>query len=126
MFLLISSVFTLSYNCDYETFGEISKTNFLYKEDLVKEVKWLDTIIYCRDKVNPDIYSDSGKGKCEYSRGLCYWENGSCLNTFRGPDSYSDCIELFNNNILVDGLDNGRLPIPDKEENCKAQFIIAF
>jgi hypothetical protein len=134
MFLLITSVIGLAYQCDYPAFGEISKIKFLYKEDNISQVKWLDTINYCNDKGNPTIYLDAGQGKCENSRELCYWnENEECLNTFRGPDSYQECLDLWVNNVLVEGLDNGRLPVITStdtvptmlvEEMCQAQFIV--
>lgn len=106
---LISSLNSLSYNCNL---GEISKTHFLYKEDNVREVKWLEKIDYCKAKGLTTVYRDAGQGKCEYSRGLCYWDGKNCLNTYRDFDNFDECVNLLLNNILVDGLDNGRLQNP--------------
>jgi hypothetical protein len=92
--------------------GEISKTHFLYKEDNVNEVKWLEKLEYCRAKGDVSVYRDAGQGKCEYSRGLCYWDGQSCLNTYRDFDNFDECVNLLLNNVLVDGLDNGRLQNP--------------
>ena len=103
---LISSLLSLSYNCDL---GEISKTHFLYKEDNVNEVKWLEKQEYCKAKGDGSVYRDAGQGKCEYSRGLCYWDGQNCLNTYRGYDNFDECVNLLINNALVEGLDNGRL-----------------
>jgi hypothetical protein len=109
---LISSLVSLSYNCNLQ---EISKTHFLYKEDNVNEVKWLEKTEYCRAKGDLSVYSDAGQGKCEYSRGLCYWYNESCLNTYREYDNLEECVNLLLNNVLVPGLDNGRLKVIDNE-----------
>lgn len=103
---LISSIASLSYNCNL---GGISNTHFLYKEDNVNEVKWLEKEEYCNLKGDSSVYRDAGQAKCEYSRGLCYWDNGYCLNTYRDYDNSEECVNLLLNNILVAGLDNGRL-----------------
>lgn len=107
---LLSFVFSLSWNCEYPEFGDISSSHYLYKEDNVNEVKWLEKYEYCRAKGDPTVYRDAGQGKCEYSRGLCFW-NGQCSNTLREQDALTECRDLFRNNILVDGLDNGRKPV---------------
>ena len=111
-FVLICIVNCLSWKCEYSEFGSVSTTHFLYKEDNVNEVKWLEKYEYCRAKGDTSVYQDAGQGKCEYSRGLCYWNNGSCENTNRSNDPLSECQDLINNNNLVDGLDNGRKKEP--------------
>lgn len=111
IFVLITVICCLSWKCQFNNFGEISKTHFLYKEDNVNEVKWLEKYEYCRAKGDTNVYNDAGQGKCEYSRGLCYWNNGICENTNRNNDPFLECQELMNNNILVEGLDNGRKPV---------------
>jgi len=105
---LINIVYALSWKCEYNQFGDISSTHFLYKEDNLNQVKWLEKIEYCRAKGDTNVYNDAGQGKCEYSRGLCYWNNGNCENTNRDNDPLSECQDLINNNILVEGIDNGR------------------
>lgn len=102
-FVLVNLVNCLSWNCQYDIFGNISQSHFLYKEDNVNEVKWLEKYEYCRAKGDQSVYNDSGQGKCEFSRGLCYWNNGTCENTNKGLDLLSECQELLNNNILVGG-----------------------
>jgi hypothetical protein len=112
LFFLINIVNCLSWKCEYSEFGSVSTTHFLYKEDNVNEVKWLEKYEYCRAKGDTSVYQDAGQGKCEYSRGLCYWNNGSCENTNRSNDPLLECQDLINNNNLVDGLDNGRKKEP--------------
>jgi hypothetical protein len=113
--LLFVSVLSLSWRCDSPEFGDISYTHFLYKEDNVNEVKWLEKNEYCRAKGDTSVYFDAGQGKCEYSRGLCYWDNG-CFNTGRDNDPVGECQDLYYGNILVEGLDNGRLVLQQTEE----------
>lgn len=112
IFFLINVTFALSWKCEYTKFGEISSTHFLYKEDHINEIKWLERYDYCKSKGEHNVYKDAGQGKCEFSRGLCYWNNGICENTNRTSDSLSECQDLINNNILVKGLDNGRIHLP--------------
>lgn len=119
LFFLINIVNCLSWKCEYSEFGSVSTTHFLYKEDNVNEVKWLEKYEYCRAKGDTSVYQDAGQGKCEYSRGLCYWNNGSCENTNRSNDPLSECQDLINNNNLVNGLDNGR----KKEPKVSAQPV---
>lgn len=126
---LVIVVKSLSYFCDYDIFGEKRFSNFLYKEEELPEIKWLGKFEYCRAKGDPNIYIDAGKDKCEYSRGLCYWENGSCLNTYRASDTYKDCMEVWLNNELVDGLDRGRLkmtfvePMQEVQEDQNPEIV---
>ena len=105
IFVLINIVYTLSWNCQYDIFGDISSTHFLYKEDNVNQVKWLEKYEYCRAKGDPNVYNDAGQGKCENSRGLCYWNNDTCENTNRDNDPLSECQNLINDNILVELVD---------------------
>lgn len=106
--LLVSCVVSLSYVCDYpDVFGDYGKNFVLYKEDNVAEVKWLEKYEYCRAKGDTSVYNDAGQGKCEYSRGICYWD-GACLMTNRENDPKTECVDLYNSNTLVAGLDNGR------------------
>ena len=118
--LLFVRVLSLSWRCDSSEFGDISYTHFLYKEDNVNEVKWLEKNEYCRAKGDTSVYLDAGQGKCEYSRGLCYWDNG-CFNTGRDNDPFSECIDLYYGNTLVEGLDNGRLVL--QQSNQEEVFI---
>jgi hypothetical protein len=113
-YLFVTTAVSLSWKCDYPEFGSLGKSHYLYKEDNVNEVKWLEKYDYCRAKGLRSVYSDAGKGKCEYSRGLCYWNNG-CLNTHRSNDPLSECQGLLRDNRLVAGLDNGRLKQPKQE-----------
>jgi hypothetical protein len=122
---LINLIKSLSYFCDYDIFGEKRFSNFLYKEEELPVMKWLGKVEYCRAKGDPNIYADAGKDKCEYSRGLCYWDNGSCLNTYRASDTYKDCMEVWLNNELVDGLDNGRLNMTFVEPFIRQEDIEA-
>ena len=64
IFVLINIVYTLSWNCQYDIFGDISSTHFLYKEDNVNQVKWLEKYEYCRAKGDPSVYEDAGQPKC--------------------------------------------------------------
>lgn len=118
--LLFVSVLSLSWRCDSPEFGDISYTHFLYKEDNLNEVKWLEKIEYCRAKGDTSVYFDAGQGKCEYSRGLCYWDNG-CFNTGRDNDPLVECQDLYYGNTLVEGLDNGRLVL--QQSNQEEIFI---
>lgn len=122
------TLFALSWVCDYPCTGTVvnrcrrkgnvqpcvegpGSTSFLYKEDNVAEVKWLEKYEYCRAKGDPSVYQDAGQGKCEYSRDICVWnsDNNSCeLNPNRGNDPISECQDLLLDNALVEGLDNGR------------------
>lgn len=113
--LLINLVYSLSWKCDYSNINGPVTTHFLYKEDNVAEVKWLERIEYCRAKGDSSVYRDAGQGKCEYSRGLCYWDSGNCLNTNRQNDPLNECLDLLNYNTLVEGLDNGRLQQPSQQ-----------
>lgn len=119
--LLFVSVLSLSWRCDSSEYGDISYTHFLYKEDNVNEVKWLEKNEYCRAKGDTSVYVDAGQGKCEYSRGLCYWDNG-CFNTYRDNDPDSECQDLYYGNTLVGGLDNGRLVL--QQSNQEEVFTI--
>lgn len=112
IFFLINFTSSLSWRCQFDKFGSISTTHFLYKEDNVNEVKWLEKYEYCRAKGDRSVYNDAGQRKCEYSRGLCYWNNGFCENTNRANDPFFECQDLINNNNLVEGLDNGRKQQP--------------
>ena len=116
IFFLINFTSSLSWRCQFDTFGIISTTHFLYKEDNVNEVKWLEKYEYCRAKGDTNVYNDAGQGKCEYSRGLCYWNNGFCENTNRDNDPFVECQDLINNNNLVEGLDNGREQQPQVQQ----------
>lgn len=105
---------SLSYVCSYSEFS-LGDSNYLYKEELVDVVKWLEKVEYCRAKGDSSVYSDAGQAKCEYSRGICYWDNG-CFETFRENDSFDECLDLLSNNELSFELDNGRLSIPVVDE----------
>ena len=110
MFLiLIGIVNCLSWVCDYKCINGPVKSHFLYKEDNVNEVKWLERVEYCRAKGDTSVYIDAGQGKCEYSRDICKWENNICiLNLYRQNDPYHECKDLLRFNNLAEGLDNGR------------------
>ena len=108
-YILLSNVYCLSWICNYNRFSEIGSTHYLYKEDNVNEVKWLEKYEYCRAKGDNAVYADAGQGKCEYSRGICYWDGSNCLMTNRQNVPENECIDLYDNNVLVQGLDNGRL-----------------
>jgi hypothetical protein len=111
--LLLKVATSLSYKCNYPEISGPVATHVLYKEDNVDEVKWLESVEYCRAKGDTSVYRDAGQGKCEYSRGICVWSNSACiLNSERGNDSLQECVDLLANNRLVDGLDNGRNPVP--------------
>lgn len=110
LFELLKYINALSWVCNYpnDIIGPVS-THFLYKEDNVNQVKWLEKYEYCRAKGDKSVYIDAGQGKCEYSRGICMWDNENCvLDPNRQNDPLSECLDLLNNNELVDGLDNGR------------------
>lgn len=119
-FLLFPFCLSLSYVCSYPEFS-LGDSNYLYKEELVDVVKWLDKFEYCRAKGDTSVYSDAGKAKCEYSRGICYWDNG-CLETFRENDSFEECLNLLSNNELSFELDNGRIIIPIVDEEESEEF----
>lgn len=116
-FLLFPFCLSLSYVCSYPEFS-LGDSNYLYKEELVDVVKWLDKFEYCRAKGDSSVYSDAGQAKCEYSRGICYWDGG-CRETFRENDSFDECLALLSNNELSFELDNGRLTIPTVEEDSE-------
>lgn len=118
-FLLFPFCLSLSYVCSYPDFS-LGDSNYLYKEELVDVVKWLDKFEYCRAKGDSSVYSDAGKAKCEYSRGICYWDGG-CRETFRENDSFDECLALLSNNELSFELDNGRLTIPTVEEDSEEE-----
>jgi hypothetical protein len=120
-FFLISSTFSLSYVCDYPQLPQGS-THYLYKEESLPIVKWLPKYSYCYDKGDPTIYSDAGKLKCEYSRGICIWQDESCIQTLRPNDWVQECESLLENNELSMELDNGRIKTqPPKEVVPKEQ-----
>lgn len=109
MLFLVRAAHGLSWVCNYRCLNGPTSTSVLYKEDNVAEVKWLDKIEYCRAKGDTNVYVDAGQGKCEYSRDVCIWSDETCLvNPNRKNDAYSECRDLLRENVLVDGLDNGR------------------
>lgn len=65
--------------------------------------------MYCKDKGDSSIYIDAGQPKCEYSRGICKWDSGVCIETLRVNDDMQVCIDLLEENTLSDELDNGRI-----------------
>lgn len=100
----------LSWKCDYPTINGPRSTHFLYKEDNVNVVKWLEKYEYCRAKGDSSVYVDAGKGKCEYSRNLCVFYNNQCIiNENRANDPLQECQNLLTNNILSYELDSGRI-----------------
>lgn len=140
LFTVLNTINALSWVCQYDNIDGPVYSHFLYKEDNVAEVKWLESYEYCRAKGDKNVYFDAGKGKCEYSRGICLWGNDSCyINPDRGNDPYQECVDLIKNNILVDGLDNGRSSsstIQDKTtsifssyvtiESCSTTTVVVF
>jgi hypothetical protein len=120
-FFLISSAASLAYVCDYPQLPQGS-THYLYKEESLPIVKWLPKSSYCHDKGNPSFYSDAGKLKCEYSRGICIWQDEKCIETLRPNDWIQECESLLENNELSMELDNGRIKTqPPKEVVPKEQ-----
>lgn len=128
-FILFLNINALSWVCNYPDSPNIPgpvTTHLLYKEDNVNQVKWLEKVEYCRAKGDLSVYNNAGQGKCEYSRGICIWVNNNCIiNSQRENDSYSECVDLLNNNELVDGLDNGRLEITTVTDNSTDIFIVS-
>jgi hypothetical protein len=107
----------LSWKCDYPTINGPRSTHFLYKEDNVNVVKWLEKYEYCRAKGDSSVYIDAGKGKCEYSRNICVFYNNQCIiNENRGNDPLQECQDLLTNNIISYELDSGRIKEEPTEE----------
>ena len=119
-FFLISSASSLSYVCDYPNLPQGS-THYLYKEELLPIVKWLPKFSYCHDKGDPSIYSDAGKLKCEYSRGICIWQDEQCIQTLRPNDWIQECESLLENNDLSMELDNGRIKTEPPKETIQGE-----
>jgi len=110
---VLRMVQSLSWVCNYPNIDGPVSTHYLYKEDNVNQVKWLDSNEYCRAKGDLSVYDNAGQAKCEYSRGICIWNNNNCIiNPERMNDPYYECLDLLTNNVLVEGLDNGRIKSP--------------
>ncbi len=111
--IFLKTIHSLSWVCNFPDIPGPVNTHFLYKEDNVNQVKWLESVEYCRAKGDKTVYNNAGQGKCEYSRNICIWVNNNCIiNPERTNDNYNECLDLLNNNSLVDGLDNGRIKYP--------------
>jgi hypothetical protein len=109
LYLILSIVSALSYKCNYSEISGPVSSHVLYKEDNLDEVKWIESVEYCRAKGDRNVYDDAGQGKCEYSRDICLWDSSSCIvNTYRENDSLEECQKLLRENKLVTGLDKGR------------------
>lgn len=118
-FVFIGFAFALSYKCNYDEIEGPVWSSVLYKEDNLAEVKWIEINEYCRAKGDTTVYSDAGKGKCEYSRDICKWSSSSCIvNEQRENDSLEECQSLLRDNILVNGLDRGRNIPKQYDESC--------
>jgi hypothetical protein len=123
--LLSLNCHALSWKCDYSIIDGPKSTHFLYKEDNVNIVKWLEKYEYCRAKGDTSIYIDAGKGKCEYSRNLCVFYNNQCiLNENRENDPLQECQDLLNNNDLSYELDSGRIKQVTEEEVTEEEVQI--
>ena len=112
----------LSWKCEYSAINGPGSTHFLYKEDNINVVKWLEKYEYCRAKGDTSIYIDAGKSKCEYSRDLCVFYNYQCiLNENRKNDPLQECQDLLTNNVLSYELDSGRIK---KEPSIEEEPVI--
>lgn len=117
LYLILSIVNALSYKCGYQEIEGPVSTHVLYKEDNLAEVKWIESVEYCRAKGDVTVYYDAGQGKCEYSRDICSWDGVCIVNTFRENDSLEECQNLLRDNNLVEGLDKGRREV-NKRRKC--------